>query len=142
MQGGGPARTRVLIRERCETQRMIYSMALEDCGGMEIVAAVETWGELLHAAETHDADVLITGIHSRSEEALRTIQSVIDLCPRLAVLFVTGYSDPGTLRYAMRVRPHGYLCKPFRLEPLLTAVRTVAAGGTWFDSRLETVADG
>jgi len=103
-----------------------------------------------------ETDVNVVGEASSADEALRRIPacqpnvavldvrlpggSGIDVCreirsnhPEIACLILTSFDDDDALFAAIMAGASGYVLKQVRGPALVSAVRTVAAGGTLFD---------
>jgi DNA-binding NarL/FixJ family response regulator len=63
-------------------------------------------------------------------------RQVGDVSPRTKVILYTGHNDRGVLDRGLEAGARGFVLKEGALESLEEAVRTVADGGTWVDSRL------
>ncbi len=53
------------------------------------------------------------------------------LSPHFPIIFVTSYYDEQTLNRVLKVKPHGYIVKPYREEEILMNVRLALAKKTW-----------
>ncbi|MDH5639685.1 MAG: response regulator transcription factor [Nitrospira sp.] len=104
-------------------------------------------------------DIIIVGEAGTSTEALELVEhlqphlvlldlqlpdaSGIGMCRKLQatasllrILVLTSYSDDATVIAALQGGAHGYVLKDVRMEDLLCAIRTVAAGRGYLDPRI------
>ncbi|KQC05495.1 MAG: hypothetical protein APR53_07375 [Methanoculleus sp. SDB] len=49
---------------------------------------------------------------------------------RIPIIYLTGYTDPETVKRARETRPDGYIIKPFSDESLRVAISLALAGNT------------
>jgi len=113
---------------------------LEDTGRIEVVAAVGNAVELLAAVDEHSPDVVVTDIRmppTHSTEGIQAAHAIRRAHDNVAVIALSQYVDGG---YALELFKDGtvglgYLLKERigDLEQLLTAIETVANGGSTID---------
>lgn len=113
---------------------------LEDTGQIEVVAAVGNAVELLAAVDEHSPDVVVTDIRmppTHSTEGIQAAHAIRRSHDTVAVIALSQYVDGG---YALELFKDGtaglgYLLKERigDLEQLLTAIETVANGGSTID---------
>ena len=125
-------RTKILFKESDPLIGRLCGEALAKQPDFEVVACVQTWQAAVYHAREWSIDVLVTNIDIHSRELLDSVEAIRALCPLVAVLFSSGFDEPYSFEFALRTRPRGYLCKPFRIERLVEAIRAVAAGGVYF----------
>ncbi|MFF9565392.1 LuxR C-terminal-related transcriptional regulator [Leifsonia sp. NPDC014704] len=109
-------------------------------GGMEVVASVDTAEELLRAVATDaDVDAIVLDIKmppTHTDEGLRALERLRASGSRAGILLLSMYT---TASYAIRAMSAGsgtgYLLKDrvADADTLITAVRTVARGGSVVD---------
>jgi DNA-binding NarL/FixJ family response regulator len=107
---------------------------------IDVVAQASSLSELLAAVAEHDPSLVLTDIRmppGHSDEGVRAAAALRRSHPRLGVVVLSQYDDPS---YALRVfeqgvARRGYLLKDHVAAPeqLVTALRTVAAGGSSID---------
>ena len=116
-------------------------LALDD--ELELVAACESYDELLAAVEQHRPDVVLTDIRmppTQSDEGIRAAIVIRAEHPRTGVVVLSQYVEP---EYAMRLFENGsdgraYLLKErvADLDELGGAIRRVADGGSVIDPKV------
>ena len=107
---------------------------------IEVVAKVSNLDELLDAVADHAPDMVLTDVRmppGHSDEGVRAAAALRQSHPEMGVVLLSQYDDP---RYAMRVFHGGVARRGFLLkdnvaapEQLVTAIRTVASGGSSID---------
>jgi PAS domain S-box-containing protein len=81
-------------------------------------------------------DVAIVDVAMSPLSGIDVAQRVGAASPETKVILYTGHNDRGLLDRALEAGARGCVLKEGSLETHEEAVRTVAAGGTWVDSRL------
>jgi len=108
-------------------------------GGMDVVASVDTAEELLEAVRAEDVDAIVLDIKmppTHTDEGLRALERLRADGSRAGILLLSMYT---TAAYAIRAMSAGsgtgYLLKDrvADADTLVTAVRTVARGGSVVD---------
>src|SRR5438477_6360834 len=108
-----------------------------------IVASCSDRDSLLAAVEEHQPDVVLTDIRmppTRTDEGIQVAQALRDSHPRIGVVVLSQFDDPG---YALALLEAGtagraYLLKEQVSDPeqLISAVELVAAGGSVIDAKV------
>ncbi len=116
-------------------------LALDD--ELELVAACESYDELLAAVEQHRPDVVLTDIRmppTQSDEGIRAAIVIRAEYPQIGVVVLSQYVEP---EYAIRLFDNGsdglaYLLKERvgDLDELGAAIRRVADGGSVVDPKV------
>jgi two-component system, NarL family, response regulator len=106
---------------------------------VEVVGAVADAGSAFALLREHPVDVLLLDYRLQGADGLHLVR-VLSIWhsenrPHAfpAVLFCTGWMDPTFEAEALRAGVAGVLPKTRAAEDLVVAIRTVAAGGRWFD---------
>ncbi len=86
--------------------------------GYVVPGIAATGPEAIALAERHHPDLILMDVNLRGEldgiETTKRIRRRVDT----AVIYVTAYVDPDTVRRARHTDPHGYLLKPFDVREL------------------------
>lgn len=132
----------VVLAEDSLIVREGVQMLLEQTGH-ELLAAVETYDELMEAVEQHGPDVVVTDIRmppSRTDEGIRAARQIREAHPDIGVVVLSQYVEPG---YALSLFDAGssgiaYLLKERvgDVEQLTDAIRNVAEGGSVLDPQV------
>jgi len=112
---------------------------------VDLVGTCETYDELIAAVDEHEPDVVLTDIRmppTHSDEGVRAADVFRTSHPDLGVVVISQFAEP---EYVIAVlgegsRGRGYVVKDRidDLDHLLSAIRTVAVGGSFID---DTVVD-
>lgn len=137
-----PMGTKVVIAEDAFIVREGVRMLLEEAG-YDLVAAVESYDELIEAVDTHSPDVVITDIRmppTRTDEGVRAAREIRESHPNTGVVVLSQYVEP---EYATKLFEAGaeglaYLLKERLgdLEQFEHAIDEVRNGRSVIDPRV------
>jgi DNA-binding NarL/FixJ family response regulator len=116
---------------------------IESVDGLELVATVEDYDELMAATERERPDVVITDIRmppTRTDEGIRAAREIRKAYPDTGVLVLSQYVEPD---YALRLFEDGsdrlgYLLKERvgDVDQLIDGLKRVAEGGSVIDPKV------
>jgi two-component system, cell cycle sensor histidine kinase and response regulator CckA len=117
----------ILLVEDEETLRESISTYLE-LHGYKVLEA-ENGAQALHIAVQHadSIQVLLTDIILPKLNGVELAREVSKMSPRVAILFMSGYTDHELIDYGSASSTAGFLQKPFALQALLTKLREMIA---------------
>jgi DNA-binding NarL/FixJ family response regulator len=105
---------------------------------IQVVAEAQSGQQALDLFATHQPQVVLMDVRMPNEDGVETTRQlmarsidVLDAPP--AVLMLTTFDDGEAVIEAIRHGASGFMLKSAAPKDLLTAVRSVAAGGTWLD---------
>ena len=134
---------RIVIAEDNYLVREGTRRLLEDSGEVEVLVAVDTAGELLHAVDRLHPAAVLTDIRMPPNHHLEGIEAAHAIRAAYAEVGVVVLSQHASEAYAFELLKHGtaglaYLLKERLgdLEELLRALREVAAGRSVIDSQI------
>ncbi len=97
---------------------------------IEVVGEVSSGEEAIAAVLATSPDVLLLDMRMPRGDGLSVINALRALCKLPPTLILTTFDDDATALEVVRAGARGFLLKDVRLEKLVSAVRTLAAGGT------------
>jgi DNA-binding NarL/FixJ family response regulator len=113
------------------------AIAVAEAEGLRLVGTARTVDDAVELAS--HVDVLVCDMNlAGGAEGLQVLRSIHD--PRAlrqdppAVLFLSGFDYPSLIRAAVDSGAAGYIDKSADLEDILSAIRTLAAGGTAYSA--------
>jgi DNA-binding NarL/FixJ family response regulator len=122
-----------LIRIMLVDDQTIVREGLSAMLGVEddlaIVAQAGGGAEALRLVPLFDPDVVLMDVRMPDMDGLTALERLKSLYPTLCVIMVTLYDDPDYLYRAVSAGAAGYILKDASRAELVSAVRTVAAGG-------------
>jgi diguanylate cyclase (GGDEF)-like protein/PAS domain S-box-containing protein len=115
------AETKILIVEDEQIIALDIQSTLEEAG-YQVVDRVDRGEEAVKAASELGPDLVLMDINIKGEvdgiKAAEEIQTHL----KLPVIFLTAFSDPGTLQRARIAEPFGYILKPFNERELISNI--------------------
>jgi DNA-binding NarL/FixJ family response regulator len=107
---------------------------------ISIVAEATDGRGAVAAVQRHAPDVLLVDLSMPGANGVEAIAQVHAHTPSTHVLVLSMHAAPEYVRPALRAGALGYVVKGAGLEELVTAVRTVAAGGSFLDASIAALA--
>ena len=124
---------RILIADDHEVVRIGLSALLDRQHGFRVVGQAGSGEEAVRLARALRPDVVVMDIRmpdGSGTDACRTITSEL---PDTPVVMLTSYADEDALFESISAGASGYVLKRIGSDELVSAVRTVAAGGSLLD---------
>ncbi len=106
--------------------------ALEDAGDIEVAGTALTLAEAKSLIEATRPDVILCDIQLGNERAIDLPRQLS--APAPPIIFFTSFDYPSFVRAALDRGAAGFILKSAPLAEIVAAVRSVAAGGTAYDS--------
>jgi PAS domain S-box-containing protein len=138
---------RVLIVEDEPIVALDLQQELEQFG-CEVVALAQSAEEAMMAAEEFRPDIALMDLHIvGSLDGIQTARLLREAY-QIPSIFLTAYSDDGTIERAIREMPYGYLTKPFQTQELNATIQVALykakadAGLRGLNGRITTSVDG
>jgi DNA-binding NarL/FixJ family response regulator len=123
---------RVFLVDDHEVVRRGVAEVLEDDPGISVVGEAGSVGEALARVPAARPHVLLVDMRLPDGDGAEVVAAMLARLPGLRCLVLTSYADEDAVDAAVRAGASGYLLKQVRGSALVSAVRTVAAGGTLF----------
>ena len=100
---------------------------LEDQG--HTVYLVHSAEGALAAMKTDPFEVLLVDIKMPVRDGIDLVHEIKERWPRTAVIIMTGYSTPETIRKSKSVKADRFIAKPFTPDELLEILRPIISKG-------------
>jgi len=120
--------TRIIIADDHTLFRIGLRQMLESFAGISVVAEAANAAQMLEAARTVAADLLISDLTMPGTGGTQLIEQLHREHPSLPILILSMHDEPATVRRALQAGATGYLTKESSPDTLHAAVRQVAAG--------------
>ncbi|MGY1745759.1 response regulator transcription factor [Blastococcus sp. SYSU D00695] len=129
--GSGPP-VRVFLVDDHEVVRRGVAEVLEDDPGITVVGEAGSVAEALARVPAARPHVTVVDMRLPDGDGAEVCRRLRDRVPGLRCLVLTSYADEDAVAAAAEAGAAGYLLKQVRGAALVSAVRTVAAGGTHY----------
>jgi two-component system, NarL family, response regulator DevR len=129
-----PSPLRVFLVDDHEVVRRGVAEVLEEDPGILVAGEAGTVAEALARVPAVRPTVLVADMRLPDGDGADMCRQLRALVPGLRCLVLTSYADADALSAAMRAGASCYLLKQVRGPALVSAVRTIAEGGTLFDT--------
>jgi two-component system, NarL family, response regulator DevR len=124
---------RVFLVDDHEVVRRGVAEVLEDDPGITVSGEAGSVAEALARVPAVRPDVVVIDMRLPDGDGAELCRGLRTRVPGLCCLVLTSYSEQEALDAAVRAGASGFLLKQVRGPALISAVRTVAAGGTLFE---------
>jgi two-component system, NarL family, response regulator DevR len=126
-------RVRVFLVDDHEVVRRGVAEVLEDDPGITIAGEAGSVAEALARVPAVRPDLVVLDMRLPDGDGADLCRDLLERVPGLRCLVLTSYSEQEALDAAVRAGASGFLLKQVRGPALVSAIRTVAAGGTLFE---------
>jgi two-component system, NarL family, response regulator DevR len=130
-----PLKLRVFLLDDHELVRRGVREMLEADGDIEVVGEAATAAEALARVPAVRPQVAVLDVRLPDGDGVTVCRDLRSQFPDLACLMLTSFSDDDALLGAVMAGAAGYVLKEIRGADLVSAVRTVASGGSLLDAR-------
>jgi two-component system response regulator DevR len=125
---------RVFLVDDHEVVRRGVAEVLEDDPGITVAGEAGSVAEALARVPAVRPDVVVIDMRLPDGDGAELCRSLRHRIPGLRCLVLTSFSEQEAVQASKRAGAAGFLLKQVRGPALVSAVRTVAAGGTLFDN--------
>jgi DNA-binding NarL/FixJ family response regulator len=132
---------RVVVADDHAIVRAGIRSLLTGAADIALVAEAGDGREAVEVVARRRPDVLLLDLTMPGLNGLEVISRARAASPLTGVLVLSMHAASDFVRPALRMGARGYVVKGSGLEDLVLAVRTVAAGGRFLESRLASVAE-
>jgi two-component system response regulator DevR len=129
---------RVFLVDDHEVVRRGVAEVLEDDPGITVAGEAGSCAEAMARIPAVRPDIALLDMRLPDGDGADLCRRLLQRVPALRCLVLTSYSEQEALDAAVRAGAVGFLLKQVRGPALISAVRTVAAGGTLFDALTPT----
>jgi two-component system, NarL family, response regulator len=129
-----PSPLRLLLAEDDELFRLGLRMRLQQEPGFNIIAEAEDGETAVELAKHHPLDVVLLDIGLPGIGGIEACRQIKQEQPDLAVLVLTSRTQKSLIGRLIEAGAQGYCLKGIASETLILAIRSVAAGASWWDS--------
>ncbi|MBW2242303.1 MAG: response regulator transcription factor [Deltaproteobacteria bacterium] len=105
---------------------------LEAEDDIEVFSEASDGREVLEEVEKHRPQVVILDISMPNLGGLETLERLRNVHPDVKVILLSVHADPPYIQSAVNLGADGYVLKNGRVNEVVTAVRAVVKGGSYF----------
>ncbi|MER3495313.1 MAG: DNA-binding response regulator [Mastigocladus sp. ERB_26_2] len=124
---------KILLVEDDELFRLGLHVRLQQEPGLEIIAETEDGETAVELVKEHSLDIVLLDVGLPGIGGIETCRQIKQLHPQLPVLILTSHSQASLIARLIAAGAQGYCLKGIAAEKLLLALRSVAAGASWWD---------
>jgi two-component system response regulator DevR len=128
-----PSAVRVFLVDDHEVVRRGVAEVLEDDPGITVAGEAGSVAEAFVRVPAVRPDVVVIDMRLPDGDGADLCRWLLERVPGLRCMVLTSYSEQEALDAAVRAGASGFLLKQVRGPALVSAVRTIADGGTSFD---------
>lgn len=125
---------RILLVEDDELFRLGLVTRLQQETGLEVIAEAEDGETAIAFAEQQVPDVIVLDIGLPGIGGVEACRQIKQRQPDLPILVLTSHSQKPLINRLVEAKASGYCLKGIAPEFLILAIRSVAAGASWWDS--------
>ncbi|HEY9633686.1 MAG TPA: response regulator transcription factor [Coleofasciculaceae cyanobacterium] len=128
-----PGPLRILLVEDDELFRLGLSMRLSKEPGLEVVAEAVDGETAVELTNQHLPDVVLLDVGLPGVGGVEACRQIKERHPQMPVLVLTSHSQKQLIERLITAGASGYCLKGLEAELLILALRSVAAGASWWD---------
>ncbi|MGA7932111.1 MAG: response regulator transcription factor [Kovacikia sp.] len=125
---------KILLAEDDELFQLGLRMRLQQESELEVVAEAEDGETAVELAKQHLLDLVLLDIGLPGIGGIEACRQIKQQQPMLPVLVLTSRSEKNLISRLIAAGAQGYCLKGIAAEGLILAIRSVAAGASWWDS--------
>lgn len=123
---------RVLLVDDHQLLRHGIHTALNKEQDFQVVGQAESVAEALVILQSVETDVILLDLHLRDASGPTVVSAILDHHPSVKIVILSMAGDEYSITSSVRAGVRGYITKKSSCTDLIDAMRTVAAGGTYF----------
>nr|ABV64383.1 response regulator [Anabaena sp. L-31] len=124
---------KILLVEDDELFRLGLLVRLQQETGLEIIAEAEDGETALDFIKQQPVDVVLLDVGLPGLGGIETCKQIKQQNPQLPILILTSHSQKPLISKLIEAGAQGYCLKGIVAEKLVLALRSVAAGASWWD---------
>ncbi|KAB8145546.1 response regulator transcription factor [Chloroflexia bacterium SDU3-3] len=124
---------RVMLVDDHAVLRAGLQLLIDGQPDMCVVAEAGTMADAVERAGAHAPDVIVMDLSLAEGDGIAATAQILQRHPDIRVVGLTRHADRGYLRRMLSMGARGYVLKQTAAEALISAIRTVAAGGMYLD---------
>lgn len=124
---------RVLLVEDDELFRLGLQTRLQQENCLQVVAEAEDGEMAVELTQEHLPDVVVLDIGIPGIGGIEACRQIKQRHPKIPVLVLTSHSQKALIERLISAGVQGYCLKGIAAETLILAIRSVAAGASWWD---------
>jgi two-component system response regulator NreC len=127
---------RIMLADDHAVLREGLALLINSQHDMEVVGQAADGRMVLQQTLDCQPDVVVMDLSMPGPSAAHVAAHLRESCPDLHIVALTRHSEPGYVRQMLQAGAKGYVLKQARSDDIISAIRTVAAGGTFLDATL------
>ncbi len=124
---------KILLVEDDELFRLGLRVRLQQELGLEVIAEAEDGETAIELINEHPLDVVLLDVGLPGLGGIEACRQIKQRHPQLPVLVLTSHSQQPLISQLIEAGAQGYCLKGIPAEKLVLALRSVAAGASWWD---------
>lgn len=112
---------------------------LRNSEGLEVVGTANNGEEALKKMQGAQVDILMTDIHMPKMDGIRLTEEVLKLNPKQKILILTMFGEVSYIKRLLHLGVQGYILKDIDKSDLLTAIKEVVKGKSYFSKEITEV---
>ncbi|BAB74855.1 response regulator [Anabaena sp. FACHB-709] len=124
---------KILLVEDDELFRLGLRVRLQQEAGLEIIAEAEDGETALDLIKQNSLDVVLLDVGLPGLGGIEACKQIKQQNPQLPILVLTSHSQKPLISKLIEAGAQGYCLKGIIAEKLVLALRSVAAGASWWD---------
>jgi two-component system NarL family response regulator len=129
----GASLLRILLIEDDEMFRLGLSIKLQQQSYFQVVAEAEDGETAIELAKQYPLDIVLLDVGLPGIGGVQTCRLLKQEHPDLPILVLTSRSEQSLIERLIEAKAQGYCLKGIDAEALSLAIRSVAAGASWWD---------
>jgi two-component system, NarL family, response regulator len=125
---------KILLVEDDELFRLGLRVRLQQEPDLEIIAEAEDGETAIEQVATHCLDIVLLDVGLPGIGGIEACHLIKQQHPHLPILTLTSHFQPALIARLVAAGAQGYCLKGIAAEHLILALRSVAAGASWWDN--------